>query len=327
MASKRNYYVTCMPGLEPVVEELLRRERGVAVEWVRAGGALLRAEQTPDFAYLHDVYLVLHSMTGLTSLDEAVKRLLLRGEWLDRMPFDRVQGKRFRIVAMDRDRLVSLNMKYLALLEQVIVNHTGMTVLRERPDVELWLLRGVHGTTVFGWRLSARRGARQGTAALRPDLCAVAAALAKAGGRSALCVAPAQESGLVRALAASGCKRLWVAGGGAAGGVPGAQAAGAGMLAETLPTGAADAVLACTREPQAFTRWRELLAGWRRVLRAEGRLVLLAPRAALDGSEDMEALGLALEAHYACASGGHGLSLWVMRAVQTDAPTAPETDA
>ena len=74
---KKTYYATCVPGLERVVEELLRREPGVVPEWSVEGAVLFRADQAPNFPYLHNVFLVLHTMRGLPDLDAAVKKLLL----------------------------------------------------------------------------------------------------------------------------------------------------------------------------------------------------------------------------------------------------------
>jgi len=178
---KRTFYATCIPGLEGVVEGLLRREPGVVPEWSVEGAVLFRADQTPNFSYLHNVFLVLHTMRGLPNLDAAIKKLLVAGDWLDRMPFDQVERpevvKRFRIATMHHDQLAPVNMRYLSLLEQVIHNHTGMTVRRERPDVELWLIRCGERATVFTWRLTTGRADKTG--AIRADLRAVMALLAR----------------------------------------------------------------------------------------------------------------------------------------------------
>ena len=50
-------------------------------------------------------------------VDAAIKKLLSAGDWLDRIPYEQTRDKRFRIVTMDRDKLVPVNMRYLNMLE------------------------------------------------------------------------------------------------------------------------------------------------------------------------------------------------------------------
>ncbi|MCL2545442.1 MAG: hypothetical protein FWE77_05925 [Clostridia bacterium] len=299
---KRSYYATCVPGSEPVVEELLRREPGVVPEWSVEGAVLFRADQAPNFPYLHNVFLVLHTMRGLPDLDAAVKKLLLAGDWLDRMPYDHLgqleppgqpdqaRGKRFRIVTMHHDRLAPVNMRYLSLLEKVIGEHTGLRVRRERPEVELWLIRCGERATVFAWRLHGRRADKAG--AMRADLCAVMAALAGAPGGSAVCLGGDER--LARALRAAGFEAVF----------PAADAAACAQR----PDGSAGAVVGRMRA--GGTQMRAALREVRRMLAPGGRAVLLAAEdmgGALDQSP-----GLAARQRYALRIGGRIRQLWVL---------------
>jgi len=271
---KKTYYATCVPGLEGVVETLLRREPGVVPEWAVEGAVLFRADQTPNFSYLHNVFLVLHTMRGLPDLDAAVKKLLVAGDWLDRMPFDQVGqqevAKRFRIATMHHDQLAPVNMRYLSLLEQVIHNHTGMSVRRERPDVELWLIRCGERATVFAWRLT--KGRADKTGAIRADLRNLMLALAGA----------AKGSAVYNLLDEAACARV----------VGGSAAAVAGRL------------------PAGGSEIRAALRGVHRILAPQGRAALLANQdmsVALDQTP-----GLAAQERYALRIGGRAHHLWVI---------------
>lgn len=273
---KKTYYATCMPGLEHAVEALLQREPGVVLDWIHEGSVTFRADQKPNFPYLHNVFLVLQTMSGLKDLDGAVKKLLLAGDWLDRMPFDALSGKRFRIVCMHGDQLVSVDMKYLHLLEQVICQHTGMSALRERPDVELWLIRCSERVTLFTWRLEGRRaGKGPGAGALREDLCTVMASLAKAGGKSALCIGFGSQDRIQAALYAAGCRHTDM------------QREGRGLTAvDDASVGALLARLFMGNDKisQPEAEARTMLLEAVRVLKPGGRAVLLAPEGRLDNA-------------------------------------------
>jgi len=303
---KKTYYATCVSGLERAVEAQLRRETGVIPEWSAEGAVLFRAEKEPNFLYLHNVFLVLHTMRGLPDLNAAVKKLLLAGDWLDRMPYDRVgqPGKRFRIVtsvaSMRGGRLEPVDMRYLSLLERVICEHTGMRVCRERPDVELWLTRCGGHATVFAWRLSAARAGKASGAEMRADLCGFMAVLAKAGGGSAVCLGGGEP--LARALRASGCASVSER----------ADAAACGGVADA----SADAVVGwLCREWRGGAEARATLLEARRMLAANGRAVLLAPEGApgipLEAAPD-QAAGLDTLDCYALRVGGRVRRLWVL---------------
>lgn len=265
-----------MPGLEHVVAALLKREPGVVLESAQEGSVMFRADQKPNFPYLHNVFLVLHTMRGLRDLNDAVKKLLVAGDWLDRMPFDALSGKRFRIVCMQKDQLVSVDMKYLNLLEQVICGHTGMSTLRDRPDVELWLMRCSERVTLFTWRLEGRHaGKGAGEGALREDLCAVMASLAKAGGQSALCIGFGPKDRIQTALHAAGCRRVDM------------QAEGRDWT--SVGAGSVSALLGRLfmgnkRVPQPEAEARAMLLEAARVLKPGARGVLLAPEGRLENA-------------------------------------------
>ena len=93
---KKLYFSTFVPGLERPVEAMLRKEGGVAVERVLPGAALYRSVRTPAFSFVHQSFQVLFQMKPVAGADDAVKRLLATGGWLDRFPYEETEGKKFR---------------------------------------------------------------------------------------------------------------------------------------------------------------------------------------------------------------------------------------
>ena len=137
---KKLYFSTFVEGLEKPIEAMLHKEGGVAVERVLSGAALYRSVREPALPYVHQTFQVLFQMKPMANVNDAVRRLLATGGWLDRFPYEETQGKKFRIVTAQDDHLVSANMRYVDMLETAICEHTGMHTYRERPEVELWVL-------------------------------------------------------------------------------------------------------------------------------------------------------------------------------------------
>lgn len=180
---KKLYFSTFVQGLEEPVEAMLHKEGGVAVERMLRGAALYRSVREPSFPFVHQTFSVLFQMKPVSDVNDAVKRLLATGGWLDRFPYEETQGRRFRIVTALGDKLVSANMRYVNMLETAICEHTGMRTYRERPDVELWILCRPEAS-YFLWRVGKHSAARQ-EGQLRADVCAVVSFLSKCGAKNA----------------------------------------------------------------------------------------------------------------------------------------------
>ncbi len=202
---KKLYFSTFVQGLEKPVEAMLRKEGGVAVERMVPGAALYRSVREPALAFVHQTYSVLFQMKPCASVDDAVKRLLSTGSWLDRFPYEETQGKRFRIVTAMGDRLVAANMRYVDMLEKAICEQTGMRTYREKPDVELWVLCRPEAA-YFLWRLGKRSATRQ-EGQLRTDVCAVVSFLSGCGGKTAT-VLGCTNASLPAALKNGGARTL-----------------------------------------------------------------------------------------------------------------------
>ena len=202
---KKLYFSTFLPGLEKPVEAMLHKEGGVAVERVLRGAALYRSVREPVLPYVHQTFTVLFQMKPVADVNDAVKRLLATGGWLDRFPYEETQGKRFRIVTAQEDKLVSANMRYIDMLETAICEHTGMRTYRERPDVELWVICRPEAS-YFLWRIGKRFAARQ-DGQLRSDVCAVRSFLSQCGAKNAA-ILGCMETALPAALKAGGVRTL-----------------------------------------------------------------------------------------------------------------------
>ena len=200
---KKTYFITFASGLEKPIEAMLHKEGGVAVERVFPGAALYKSVRELTLPYARQTFHMLFQMKPMKSVDDAVKRLMATGGWLDRFPYEETQGKRFRIVTAMGDQLVSANMRYVDMLERAICEQTGMRTQREKPDVELWVLCRPEAS-YFLWRVGKRPAAKQ-EGQLRADVCAVVSFLAACGAKSAA-VLGCTSASLPMALKASGAR-------------------------------------------------------------------------------------------------------------------------
>ena len=103
------------------------------------------------------------------------------------------------------EKLVSANMRYVAMLEEAICEQTGMRTNRERPDVELWVLCRPEAA-YFLWRIGKRSNVKQ-EGQLRSDVCAVISFLSGCGGKNAA-ILSCTSSSLAYALKAGGARML-----------------------------------------------------------------------------------------------------------------------
>lgn len=324
---KKLYYATFIPGMERAVEGLLRREGGVTIERMLSGAVLYRSVKELRLNYMHHNFLVLTQMHGVSDVDAAVKKLLSAGDWLDRIPYEEAREKRFRIVTMDRDKLVPVNMRYLNMLEKAIIEQTGMKTLRERPDVELWIARRSEGVTLFLWRLGSKRSVKpEKPGALRSDVCTIVAALARVGGKNVLNLLCSEET-LLRALKNAGARTVTgvcekAEAQSALSRVQGARLVCQNPLSLSFADGEMDAVVAHLPEqleaaqPEAYLRG--LLSEARRVLDDKGRIVLVGVRSQADNAV-ARAPGLAVTDSFDILLSGRKCSVWILEKAEEDA--------
>ena len=82
---KKLYFSTFVHGLEKPVEAMLRKEGGVAVERIVPGAALYRSVREPSMPFVHQTFSVLFQMKPVSDVNDAIKRLMATGSWLDRL--------------------------------------------------------------------------------------------------------------------------------------------------------------------------------------------------------------------------------------------------
>lgn len=306
---KKTYFSVFMPGLERPVEAMLRKEGGVAVEHVFPGAAVYRSVGEPRLPYMLRTYLLLFQMKPMASVDDAVKRLLATGGWLDRFPYEETQGKRFRIVTAEGDRLVAAKMRYVDMLERAICEQTGMRTQRERPEVELWVLLRPEAA-YFLWRLDARAPKKDGQ--LRADVAAVTAFLLGAAGRSAA-VLGASGPGLAQALSKAGAKATWVTAEGAREAPSGVRVAKGSAGHTGLADAGFDAAALCLTSGETADEARSALFETRRILKDDAPAAVVAPLDGLEGAI-RAARGFRVEARYPLTLGGRPGALFLLRA-------------
>lgn len=319
---KKTYFSTFLPGLERPVEAMLHKEGGVAVERVLPGAAIFKSVKEPSLPYMRQTFQLLFQMKPMASVDDALKRLLNTGGWLDRFPYEETQGKRFRIVTAFGDQLVSANMRFVDMLERAICDNTGMRTQRERPEVELWVLCRPEAS-YFLWRIGKRPVAKQ-EGQLRADVCSVIAFLAQAsaknvtvlgctgaslpsalvsGGSRVTCVCPTPAAARTVSRAASGIRVLE-----GDSGHTGLEQMSQRAVVLYLPPNAETG-------DRAADELRSVLYEARRILEADGRLIVLAPLASAEGAL-RRARGFQIAARYPLTLGGQKSAIWLMEPTQ-----------
>ena len=315
---KKLYFSTFVQGLEQPIEAMLRKEGGVAVERMLSGAALYRSVREPSLAYMHMTFLVLFQMKPMASVDEAVRRLMATGGWLDRFPDEQTQGLRFRIVTAQGDQLVSANMRYVDMLETAICEQTGMRTGRERPDVELWVLCRPEGA-YFLWRLGRHAARQEGQ--LRADVCAVVAFLARCSAGQAA-VLGCTSASLPAALKESGARMVTCV-------CPDNASAKAveskarGVRVSVGPSGCTDlpdssqqAVVIhlpvkAEKTPRLESDLRNALFEARRVVAPEGRLIVIASLAHAE-STLRKTQGVHMLSRHPLTLSGQKSAIWLM---------------
>lgn len=315
---KKLYFSTFVQGLEKPVELMLHKEGGVAVERVLSGAALYRSVREPALPFVHQTFQVLFQMKPVANVNDAVKRLLSTGGWLDRFPYEETQGKRFRIVTAQDDKLVSANMRFIDMLEKAICEHTGMKTYRERPDVELWILCRPEAA-YFLWRIGKRAASKQ-DGQLRSDVSSIVAFLSKCGAKNAAVLGCTYTS-LASALKSSGVRTLTCVCPDQAsaklvsGRVSGARVCVGSSGYTDLADNSQSAVLIQLppkgeKSERTESDLRNALYEARRIMQTDGRLIVVAPLS-LAESTLRKTRGIRILARYDLVLSGQKCAVWM----------------
>ena len=321
---KKQYFSTFVHGLEKPVEAMLHKEGGVAVERIVPGAAIYRSVREPSLPFVHQTFSVLFQMKPVADVNDAIRRLLATGSWLDRFPYEETQGKRFRVVTAVGDQLVAANMRYVDMLEKAICENTGMKTYRERPDVELWVLCRPEAA-YFLWRIGKRSATRQ-EGQLRSDVCAVVAFLSRCSGGSAAILGGTSGT-LVQAMKSYGARTLTcVCPDRASARLIGDKVRGVRVIEGSsgytdLADRSQDAVtlyLPVKAERYEESELRKALYEARRILREDGVLIIVA---ALHHAESTlrKTQGVRALARYDLTLSGQRSAIWVMQPKEEDA--------
>ncbi|MBQ7785792.1 MAG: hypothetical protein IJ381_06570 [Clostridia bacterium] len=316
---KKLYFSTFVQGLEKPVEAMLRKEGGVAVERIVPGAALYRSVREPAMPFVHQTFSVLFQMKPVTDVNDAIKRLMTNGSWLDRFPYEEIEGKRFRIVTAMGDKLVSANMRYVDMLEKAISENTGMRTYRERPDVELWVLCRPEAS-YFLWRMGKQSATRQ-EGQLRTDVCAVVSFLSQCGAKNATILGCTNAS-LPYALKNGGARTLTCvcpdhsSAKMIEGKIRGVRVSEGSSGYTDLADASQQAVVLhlpvkAEKTPRMEADLRNALFEARRILGEEGRLIVVASLAHAE-STLRKTQGVRMLARYDLTLSGQKSAIWVM---------------
>lgn len=322
---KKLYFSTFVQGLEKPVEAMLRKEGGVAVERVVPGAALYRSVREPAMPFVHQTFSVLFQMKPVNDVNEAIRRLMATGSWLDRFPYEETEGKRFRIVTVMGDKLVAANMRYVDMLEKAICENTGMRTYRERPDVELWVLCRPEAA-YFLWRMGKQSATRQ-EGQLRTDVCAVVSFLSQCGAKNAAILGCTNAS-LPYALKAGGAKALTCICPDRAsaktieGKIRGVRVSEGSSGYTDLADASQQAVVLhlpvkAEKTPRLEADLRNALFEARRILCEDGRLIVVASLAHAE-STLRKTQGVRMLARYDLTLSGQKSAIWVMTTKPSD---------
>lgn len=322
---KKQYFSTFVQGLEKPIEAMLRKEGGVAVDRIVSGGAIYKSVREPNFPFLHQTFSVLFQMKPVANVNDAIKRLLATGSWLDRFPYEETQGKKFRIVTASGDQLVAANMRYVDMLEKAICENTGMRTYRERPDVELWVLCRPEAA-YFLWRMGKQSATRQ-EGQLRTDVCAVVSFLSQCGAKNAAILGCTNAS-LPYALKAGGAKALTCICPDRAsaktieGKIRGVRVSEGSSGYTDLADASQQAVVLhlpvkAEKTPRLEADLRNALFEARRILCEDGRLIVVASLAHAE-STLRKTQGVRMLARYDLTLSGQKSAIWVMTTKPSD---------
>lgn len=175
----KTYYSTFIPGLlEPVQHALttdLLQSRivtaldGLVVYETNAPTAVIR-----NLPFVTNTFYVLKAFTGDKAQSvESIARDVLRDRVLDcSLPFPVKPGQSFRVVVSRASELVAIKNDLMAQMEQWIRDRTGLLLNRSKPDIQFWVLQRTEGHGFFSVRITKHKSydkiLRKGE--LRPEL-------------------------------------------------------------------------------------------------------------------------------------------------------------
>jgi len=171
-----NLLATTIPGLEEVAIAALKAEklRGVRILHVEDGLVIFTAEALPPLPYFNNVFQVLAEYPA-RNMTDALTNLLADNHWPKVLKGAVSKTERnFRIFLSDSNRLVPapgpLMGRFLTAIESLGLKH-----VKEKPQLEVWLLKRASGHAYLTKRLTRARLTEKDLAPgeLRPEMAAL----------------------------------------------------------------------------------------------------------------------------------------------------------
>jgi tRNA (guanine6-N2)-methyltransferase len=169
----RIYYSTFVPGLLEPVEEALRSDLPdsrilLALDGLAMYESSAKADVIEKLSFVTNSFYLLKHFEGSDLATMAAAIVKERFE----MPLALPRGKTFRVITSVSNQLVAVDNSILEALERRITENTGLRSHRSKPDYEFWLALRSEGHGFFSLRLSHHKAydkiLRKGE--LRPEL-------------------------------------------------------------------------------------------------------------------------------------------------------------
>ena len=177
----RQWYASVNYGLEKIVSEIIKTYGAEDIR-VSDSALIFSCPNEIKIKCINNLFIIISSFDS-GSLTEAAKKI-------SRLEFrpPPLNGKTFRLVAMDCGKLRAIPQNIMLEVEKNISRRTGLTPRRANPDIEIWLVRRSDGKIYFMVRTQKRppheKTLRRGE--LRPDIADVMLHLAKTDRRSVI---------------------------------------------------------------------------------------------------------------------------------------------
>lgn len=159
------YIVTCIPGVQSFVGELLTKEGDGEARIIYLESSLVVFDselslcEVSQIPYINNAYIAIELFDAGKngSIDTSIKLLLKTSKWTKNIRCGiNSKAKSFRLVLSDEGDLVSADKSLMTKLYDKIKKHTKLEIRVRDADTELWLIRRENGKIYFCTRVTKR---------------------------------------------------------------------------------------------------------------------------------------------------------------------------
>jgi len=159
MNLSNKYFSTFASGLEPVIEELLKRiQNSVKVELLLDGLVVYSSESPKDtikrIKFFNNSFVLLRFFPDKSRVSVEKMMTTIAKDGLKTGINIPGNIRTFRVVTSSENKSVSVNPRLMIEVEKVIGRQFRLRVDRSKPDVQFWFLTRSEGCGFFGMRLT-----------------------------------------------------------------------------------------------------------------------------------------------------------------------------